>query len=223
MSLAAARSVSSGVTAPEETRDPVLDRLMALPGHVTVPARGMTMIVVPSFLDAPVCAALAALIDAGAQRSTLFEGVNDFRTSDSCNFDPRHPLVQAVEARIAAATGIDPLHGETMQGQRYAPGQQFRPHHDYFHTDQPYWPAEERRGGQRTWTVMIYLGLPEKGGETEFPRAGVRLAPRLGTLVAWRNLTAGGEPDPATLHHGMPVEAGMKYVVTKWYRERPWR
>src|SRR5690606_20897227 len=150
-------------------------------------------------------------------------GVNDFRTSDSCNFDPRHPLVQTVEAKIAAATGIDPRHGETMQGQRYAPGQQFKPHHDYFHTDQPYWPAEEQRGGQRTWTAMIYLSVPEKGGETEFPVAGVRLAPRLGTLVAWRNLEADGQPNPATLHHGMPVEAGMKYVVTKWYRERHWR
>jgi len=24
------------------------------------------------------------------------------------------------------------------------------------------------------------------------------------------------------LHQGMPVEQGVKYVLTKWYRERPW-
>ena len=26
----------------------------------------------------------------------------------------------------------------------------------------------------------------------------------------------------ATLHHGMKVRKGVKYVITKWYRERPW-
>jgi prolyl 4-hydroxylase len=24
------------------------------------------------------------------------------------------------------------------------------------------------------------------------------------------------------LHQGLPVEAGLKYIITKWYRERPW-
>jgi hypothetical protein len=31
-----------------------------------------------------------------------------------------------------------------------------------------------------------------------------------------------GEPNPFTLHQGMPVIAGLKYIITKWYRERPW-
>ena len=26
----------------------------------------------------------------------------------------------------------------------------------------------------------------------------------------------------AESHAGLPVEQGMKYVVTKWFRERPW-
>jgi len=28
--------------------------------------------------------------------------------------------------------------------------------------------------------------------------------------------------NPATLHHGMKVRKGSKYVITQWYRERPW-
>ena len=28
--------------------------------------------------------------------------------------------------------------------------------------------------------------------------------------------------NPATLHHGMKVRKGTKYVITQWYRERPW-
>jgi prolyl 4-hydroxylase len=29
-----------------------------------------------------------------------------------------------------------------------------------------------------------------------------------------------GSPNPWTEHAGMPVQAGTKYIVTKWYRER---
>jgi prolyl 4-hydroxylase len=29
-----------------------------------------------------------------------------------------------------------------------------------------------------------------------------------------------GSPNPWTLHEGMSIEAGTKYIVTKWYRER---
>ena len=31
-----------------------------------------------------------------------------------------------------------------------------------------------------------------------------------------------GEPNPVSMHSGCPVTAGVKYVITKWYRERPW-
>jgi len=29
-----------------------------------------------------------------------------------------------------------------------------------------------------------------------------------------------GTPNPATLHQGMKVRRGTKYVLTKWFRER---
>ena len=67
--------------------------------------------------------------------------------------------------------GVDKRCGETLQGQRYAVGQQFKPHHDFFHTEQSYWQKEKPRGGQRSWTGMIYLNEPERGGETNFPNA----------------------------------------------------
>jgi prolyl 4-hydroxylase len=64
--------------------------------------------------------------------------------------------------------------------------------------------------------------VPEEGGQTFFPKAAVRIVPRRGNLLAWNNLNAAGEPNDQSLHQGMPVLAGVKYVITKWYRERPW-
>ena len=48
------------------------------------------------------------------------------------------------------------------------------------------------------------------------------IQPETGKLVCWSNRRPDGSLNPSTLHHGMKVRAGTKYVITKWYRERPW-
>ncbi len=202
----------------------VRDRLLAAPGAVKVPITDFDLFVLRDFLTAAECERLIRLID-GKRKPSRLMGDNQaegFRTSETCNLDSRDRLVDEVEARLGALTGIERSHGEFLQGQRYAVGQQYRPHHDYLRTDAPYWPHQEKIGGQRTWTLMVFLNVPEKGGETRFPLAGVTIPPRLGSLVAWNNLDASGEPNAATLHQGMPVVAGVKYILTKWYRQRPW-
>ena len=69
---------------------------------------------------------------------------------------------------------------------------------------------------------MTFLNVPQQGGETFFKRIGVKITPRRGSLVTWNNLDARGDPNAHSLHQGMPVLAGVKYIITKWYRERPW-
>jgi prolyl 4-hydroxylase len=180
----------------------------------------------PRFLDEAECSHLVALIDRGRTPSQIVATDNpdpEFRTSETCWLSHSDPVVTALLHRIASLLGIDPAHGEAMQGQRYAPGQHFRPHHDYFDTTKPYWPREQRQGGQRGWTAMIFLNRPEAGGETRFPLAGLSFTPEPGLLLAWNNLDREGRPNPLTLHEGCAVEAGTKYIITQWFRERPCR
>lgn len=202
----------------------VRSRLERNPAALKIPSNDLDIFVVRDFLTRKECEGLIRLIDKDRIPSQLLAPSEDpeYRTSESCNLDPRLPLVRAVEAKIAALIGIQPTHGEAVQGQRYAPGQQFKPHHDFFYPDQPYWPEMQRTGGQRTWTAMMFLNAPEAGGQTAFPEAGLKIAPRPGNLLTWNNLDSVGEPNPFSLHQGMPVEKGVKYVITKWYRERPW-
>jgi prolyl 4-hydroxylase len=179
---------------------------------------------VADFVTDAECQALCQLIDAGRRPSTLLTENADpnFRTSESCDMARFSPVVQPVDERIADLLGIAPEHGETMQGQRYAPGQQFRAHHDYFHENQPYWPRMKAEGGQRTWTAMIYLSEVTEGGATWFPQAGIRIPPRKRLLLAWNNMRLDGSPNPLTLHEGTAVTKGTKYVMTKWFRENHW-
>lgn len=63
-----------------------------------------------------------------------------------------------------------PENGEDIQVLRYEEGQRYEPHYDYF-TDK----VNIVRGGHRLATVLMYLSDVEKGGETVFPEAEVRL------------------------------------------------
>lgn len=176
------------------------------------------------FLNAEECAGLRALIDAGAQPSTLFSGSAnaDYRTSHSCNLDPWDPLVMIISDRICALTGLPSENGETLQGQRYAVGQEYKPHCDYFPVTANYWPAMRTTGGQRSWTAMIYLSAVEAGGETYFPHCEFMVPPVEGMILLWNNMKPDGAPNPDSLHAARPVERGEKYVVTKWFREKRW-
>jgi prolyl 4-hydroxylase len=202
----------------------VHNRLRHHPTAFRLPAAGLEIFTIRAFLSEAECAGLIALIDADRRPSGLLAYDPDpaFRTSETCDLSLADPLVIQIEKKLTGLTGIDPPYGEPIQGQRYAPGQQFKPHHDYFHVGQPYWAEQERMGGQRTWTAMAFLNAPEAGGQTAFPEVGLAIAPKAGNLLVWNNLDPLGEPNPLSLHQGRPVEAGVKYVITKWYRERPW-
>ena len=204
--------------------DDVRARLLANPAVTRVPAPGLELFVCRDFIGEADRRALIARIDAIREPSRIVgeHPDPDYRTSETCNLDPNAALTRRIEAKLADLTGLDPALGETIQGQRYAAGQQFKAHHDYFSVDRPGWEEQARLGGQRTWTVMIFLNAPQAGGQTCFPDAKVKITPKPGNLLAWNNLLDDGAPNERTLHRGMPVEAGTKYIITKWYRERPW-
>jgi prolyl 4-hydroxylase len=176
------------------------------------------------FLGARDCQGLIDKIDAEAVPSTLYKGTEQagFRTSYSCHLNRWDPFVSRVEARMSDVLGIDNGYAETMQGQRYQIGQEFKSHHDFFHPSQEYWQTESNQGGQRSWTAMIFLNEPEEGGATEFPHIGIGVRPQTGMMLMWNNAKPDGTLNYKTLHTGTPVKAGVKHIITKWYRQNNW-
>jgi prolyl 4-hydroxylase len=202
----------------------VAERLARMAGVQKVPSPRLDLFIARGFLAADACARIVALIDTQRRPSTIADDAGDplFRTSETCDLHRAHPDVAALDARICALTGLDPAHGEPMQGQRYAVGQEFKAHTDYFQPDGLDYLTYCALSGQRTWTVMVYLNQPEAGGATRFKEIGKTVQPEAGKLLAWNNRTRDGGVNPATIHHGMKVRAGTKYIVTKWFRELPW-
>ncbi len=202
----------------------VTKRLNANPLVQLVENPDVQLYVYQGFLGAKDCQGLIDKIDAEAVPSTLYKGTEQagFRTSYSCHLNRWDPFVSRVEARMSDVLGIDNGYAETMQGQRYMQGQEFKAHHDFFHTSQEYWETEARQGGQRSWTAMIFLNEPEDGGTTEFPHIGIGVRPQAGMMLIWNNVKLDGTLNYKTLHTGTPVKAGVKHIITKWYRQNNW-
>lgn len=192
-------------------------------GIQRVPGRRLDLFIVRNFLDETECATLCAMIDANRRLSTIADdqGIARFRTSETCDLDSAHPLVAKIRSKLSELTGIPASHGEPLQGQRYAPGQEFKPHTDTFNPDGADFYLHCTEAGQRSWTAMLYLNEPEDGGATRFKAIGKIIQPETGKLILWNNLLPDGSPNDATLHQGMKVRRGTKYVLTLWYRQRP--
>ena len=144
------------------------------------------------------------------------------RTSDGMFFERgEQPLIERIERRIAALLNWPLVNGEGLQVLHYRPGAQYKPHHDYFDPAQPGTPTIVQRGGQRVGTLVMYLNTPARGGGTAFPDAGVEVGAMRGNAVFFSY----DRPHAVTrtLHAGLPVIEGEKWVATKWLREREFR
>ena len=125
-------------------------------------------------------------------------------------------LIERIERRIAALLQWPYENGESLQILRYAVGQQYKPHYDYVDPTQPGALPFLARGGQRVASLVMYLNTPPRGGATSFPDAGLEVAAVRGNAVFFSYDRA--DPATGTLHGGMPVIAGEKWVATKWLR-----
>ena len=139
--------------------------------------------------------------------------MNPVRTSDTAVFPwiGENPAVHALNRRIAAASGTRPEQGEPLQVLRYAPGQEYKPHID----------AIPGLGNQRILTSLVYLNEDFDGGETHFLKAGLTVRARAGDAIVFENVDAEGQPNPDAVHAGLPVTRGVKFLASRWIRERP--
>ena len=141
------------------------------------------------------------------------EGMRDpHRDSDNMVIAPAAEdlVVHAVNRCIAAASGTEVEWGEPLHILRYAPGQQYRPHHDAH----AFAPVEKRRIA----TALLYLNDEYEGGETHFPELKIKVRGGTGDLLIFHNLDADKLPDPRMIHAGLPITSGEKWLATRWIR-----
>ncbi|MBJ6611700.1 MAG: 2OG-Fe(II) oxygenase [Candidatus Thiothrix moscowensis] len=183
----------------------------------------LQLYLIDDFLTPEECDKVVALTEAKLRPSKVTHDSGDklYRTSSTCHLDENlDPFVRHVDEKIARTLGIRLPYSEPIQAQHYAIGQEFKAHHDYFVPNTDIYQQFAEDLGQRTWTFMVYLNDTLKGGGTHFLHIDQIFYPKKGQAVIWNNLLPDGTPNRHTLHHGMPVEAGKKVIITKWFREK---
>jgi prolyl 4-hydroxylase len=182
---------------------------------------------IDNFLSLEECDIIIKRIDEKNKRSTVSGGkfknkggVSNFRTSSTASMHSKSfPIIEEIDKRISRSINVPLELGEVTQGQKYEVGQEFKDHTDFF--GKASLKGHGDKWGNRTWTFMIYLNDDLEGGETDFKKLGLKFIPKKGTAVVWRNMDENGKTNPNTLHAGRPVKKGVKYIITKWFREYP--
>merc|ERR1711871_244056 len=121
-----------------------------------------------------------------------------------CRFDV---FVGEVYRRASELLGLPPQNFESLEFLAYGPGQHYTVHPDAMQN----FLYEPRIGpsGHRVLTIFMCLSDVEKGGETDFPNAGISVRPQKGKVVVWANV----EQDITKIsrfanHAAKPVVAG---------------
>lgn len=186
------------------------------------------VMVIEGFLTNVECDSLVLNASNQMQDSRVLDPVSgDFvlhpeRLSRGMHFEHQsNQLIASIENRIDKLFGFNIKHQEAMQILHYAKGGEYRPHFDFFPpTESGSYDAIEA-AGQRLATLIMYLNTPEMGGETSLPNIGLTVSAKKGNAIYFENIDQQGKPNLDTLHAGMPVLSGEKWIATKWLRERP--
>jgi prolyl 4-hydroxylase len=144
---------------------------------------------------------------------------SDGRISEGMFFSlSETPVIAQIEDRLVKMFDWLPKHHESIQVLHYLPGGRYDSHYDYFRPDTQSVGKLTERAGQRLGTVLLYLNTPEEGGGTGFTDIGLEVAAQKGNAVFFSYDRP--HPSTKTLHAGLPVMRGEKWVATFWFREK---
>ena len=143
----------------------------------------------------------------------------DNRIAHHCWFDhDEFPELVQLKEWIAGTTELPIENQENGTVVKYEIGGKYETHFDYFDGSVPLQAEELKNGGNRVWSFLVYLNEDFEGGQTYFPEYELSVEPEMGKGVLWRN-TLNGKLLKESLHAGMPVTKGTKWIYITWIRE----
>ena len=145
------------------------------------------------------------------------------RTSNQYFIDKKETIDNKINDFTAKVLKLPIENQEATSIVRYTEGQEYKAHFDFFQKD-----TKEHKNymvipnnSNRVMTALFYLNDGFEGGETVFPKVDVTIKPEVGMCITWVNVFDNGDLNKESLHAGLPVISGKKYIATKWVRKTP--
>lgn len=147
---------------------------------------------------------------------------SELRTSNTATVHPFRQdfVMHLINQRLSDAAQLTLQQGEMLSVLMYRVGQQYHPHFDFL---DPTAGASTQFGsaGQRIATLLVSLNEGFAGGETHFLSNQLSYRGKTGDALLFWNVDREGKPDLSTRHAGNPVTSGVKFIISKWFREKP--
>lgn len=182
----------------------------------------------PEFTEDEVCSWLIERARGDLRRALVYDAAHGrdiadhMRTNTAAGFDlMTADLVQvALQYRMAVSVGlpIDNMEGPTVL--HYEAGEEITNHYDFLNPRSPNYQDEISRRGERIITFLVYLNDDYGGGETDFPKLGIRHKGRRREGLLFVNALPSGPPDLRMVHAGTPPTSGEKWIVSQFIRNR---
>jgi prolyl 4-hydroxylase len=203
-----------------------IERAPATENAMNVLCESPRVILAIGVVSTELTSALVALAEPRICRALVSgEDGGTFSSGRSCEvtwlMHDEDPVVRSVVDTVANVAGLDSRLAERLQIIRYSKGGEYKPHFDSYDLTTERGRRCTAGRGQRTRTALLYLNDGFEGGATRFPRLGLEVRPLRGAVLTFDNCQIGGTlRDDKSLHAGLPVEDGEKWVGTLWFRER---
>ena len=174
-----------------------------------------------NILSADECSELISISKSKlSEASILGVQLKNYRTAQSMWIYENTDLTKKIKNIIYEKTGLPIENQENVHIVKYSIGGEYKEHHDFFHPNTDYFQSQIEKGGQRVYSCLFYLNDDFEGGETHFPKVYCTVKAELGKLLVWENLYDDMSINPNSLHAGLPVTEGEKWICVIWVRER---
>lgn len=185
---------------------------------VSAPTATEPVKILEAFLEPEKCQYLIDTYKDRVKRSTVVSPKGDVedsaRTSHTFFLPDDDAVIMELREKAARLAGVPADHVEGLQLVRYAKGEQYKFHYDYF---------DAIRDNQRVHTFLVYLNdlTMEDGGATIFKGYNVKVYPKQGRAIWFRDMTEDGQLNEKSLHAGEEVHTDtIKYAVNIWVRQK---
>jgi len=144
----------------------------------------------------------------------------NIRTSYVAWLPKNDKIIKKIILKVCKLTNMNFKNVEDLQVVKYEPNGYYNEHHDSCCDDHEDC-IEFAKDGNRIVTMIIYLTDDFEGGATNFPMINKQYKPKkYSGLMFFPMNRAGDKCHENSLHAGMPVLSGEKYIATIWIREK---
>jgi prolyl 4-hydroxylase len=129
-------------------------------------------------------------------------------------------VAKKIIQKVCDIDGYSIDQAEDIQVVKYEPNGYYNEHHDSCCDDLDEC-KEFLKDGNRILTMVIYLNDDFEGGATRFPKLDKNFKPKKYSGILFYPMNKNGDKcHENSLHAGMPVTKGEKYIANVWIREK---